>query len=566
MKEEIIEKLKELIELPVEEVKDSIEELKQSFYKIRKQEVEEARKLFVEAGGTEESFVVAPDESEEIFKTLLNSFKEKKASFLAEQQRIREENLQTKLKIIDEIKALCETADEVGKHYPEFQQLQLRFKEITLIPQTQVNDVWKNYQQQVENFYELLKINKELRDYDFKKNFEHKFALCEAAEKLAAEKDVISAFHQLQKLHDEWREIGPVAKEHREELWNRFKDASTVVNKAHQQYFDVLREKEQENEQQKTVLCELVEAVSLEGLTSFNKWEEKTKELLEAQEQWKKIGFAPKKVNNELFDRFRKGCNRFFDAKSEYFKSVKDEMNVNLEKKKALCEKAEALKDSTDWKKASDTLVELQKEWKTVGAVSKKHSDLIWKRFIAACDFFFEQKNKHFSANKESEQDNLAKKKDLIAKLEAIDESLAGGEAVKLVRSLMDEFNALGHVPFKEKDKIYTAFHAAVDKQFARLNIQESKNRIQSFKSNISQMAENDNSQNKLYRERDRLVRTYETMKQELKTYENNIGFFTSSSKSGGGMLKEMNKKIQKLKDDMEVIAEKVAIIDESMK
>lgn len=566
MKEDIIEKLKELIELPVEEVKDSIEELKQSFYKIRKQEVDEARKLFVEEGGTEESFTATPDETEESLKTLLNSFKEKKASFIAEQQRIREENLAAKLKIIDEIKALCDSADEVSKHYPEFQQLQQRFKEITLIPQTHVNDVWKSYQQQVENFYELLKINKELRDYDFKKNFEHKHALCEAAEKLADEKEVISAFHQLQKLHDEWREIGPVSKEHREELWNRFKDASTVVNKAHQQHFDALREKEHANEQQKTALCEQVEAVSLEELNSFNKWEEKTKELLEAQEQWKKIGFAPKKVNNELFDRFRKGCNRFFDAKSDYFKSVKDEMNINLEKKKSLCEKAEALKDSTDWKKASDTLVELQKEWKTVGVVSKKHSDAIWKRFIAACDFFFEQKNKHFSANKESEQDNLAKKRDLIAKLEAIDETIAGGEAVKLVRSLMDEFNALGHVPFKEKDKIYTAFHAAVDKQFARLNIQESKNRIQSFKSNISHIAENDNAQNKLYRERDRLVRTYETMKQELKTYENNIGFFTSSSKSGGGMLKEMNKKIQKLKDDMEVIAEKVAIIDESMK
>ncbi len=566
MKEEIIEKLKELIELPVEEVKDSIEELKQSFYKIRKQEVEEARKLFVEEGGTEETFVVAPDETEETFKTLFNSFKEKKAALLADQQKIRETNLKEKLQIIEDIKALCEKADEVGKRYPDFQQLQQRFKEITLIPPAQVNDIWKNYQLQVENFYELLKINKELRDYDFKKNFEHKFALCEAAERLAEEKDVISAFHQLQKLHDEWREIGPVSKEHREELWNRFKDASTVVNKAHQQHFDALREKEQFNEQAKIALCEAAEAVTLDDLTSFNKWEDKTKELLELQEKWKQIGFAPKKVNNELFDRFRKGCNRFFDAKSEYFKSVKDEMNVNLEKKKALCEKAEALKDSTDWKKAADSLVELQKEWKTIGAVSKKHSDAIWKRFIAACDFFFEQKNKHFSASKESELANLTQKKELIAKLETIDEALAGGEAVKLVRSLMDEFNALGHVPFKEKDKIYTAFHEAVDKQFARLNIQESKNRIQSFKSSISNIAEKENSHSQLYRERDRLVRTYETMKQELKTYENNIGFFTSSSKSGGGMLKEMNKKIQKLKDDMEVLAEKVAIIDQSMK
>ncbi|MDD2797892.1 MAG: DUF349 domain-containing protein [Bacteroidales bacterium] len=566
MKEEIIEKLKQLIELPVEEAKDSVEELKQSFYKLRKQEVEEARKLFVEGGGVEEEFTAPADETEEIIKTLLSSFKEKKASAIAEQQKLREKNLKEKLQIIEEIKALCEKADEVGKRYPEFQQLQQRFKEIILIPQTQVNEVWKNYQLQVENFYELLKINKELRDYDFKKNFEHKHALCEVAEKLAVEKDIISAFHQLQKLHDEWREIGPVSKEHRDELWNRFKDASTVINKAHQQHFDVLREKEQVNEQEKTALCEWVDAIVLEELTSFTKWEDKTKELLEVQEKWKQVGFAPKKVNSELFDRFRKGCNRFFDAKSDYFKVVKDEMNLNLEKKKALCEKAEALKESNDWKKASDALVEIQKEWKTIGPVSKKHSDLIWKRFIAACDFFFEQKNKHFSASKVSEQENLSKKKELIAKLDAIDEKMESGEASKLVRELMNEFNALGHVPFKEKDKIYTAFHEAVDKQFARLNMQESKNRIQSFKSNISNIADNENAQSKLYRERDKLVRTYESIKSELKTYENNIGFFTSSSKSGGGMLKEMEKKIQKLKDDMEVIAEKVAIIDQSMK
>jgi hypothetical protein len=566
MKEEIIEKLKQLIEQPVEEVKDAIEELKQSFYKIRKQEVEESRKQFIEAEGAEEDFAPVPDQLEETFKTLLNSFKEKKSALMAEQQRIREENLIEKLRIIDEIKALCDKADEVGKRYPEFQQLQQRFKEITLIPQTQVNEIWKNYQLQVENFYELLKINKELRDYDFKKNYEHKFQLCEAAEKLSEEPDVISAFHQLQKLHDEWREIGPVSKEHREELWNRFKDASTGINKNHQQYFDELRDKEQANEQAKNALCEWVEAINFEDMTTFIKWEDKTKELLEVQEKWKQIGFAPKKVNGELFDRFRKSCNQFFDTKSNFFKAVKDEMNLNLEKKKELCEKAEALKDSTDWKKASDVLVELQKEWKTIGPIAKKHSDAVWKRFIAACDFFFEQKNKHFSANKESEHENLTKKKELIEKLETIDESLSTPEATKLVRSLMDEFNALGHVPFKEKDKIYVAYHAAIDKQFARLNIQESKNRIQSFKTNVNSMAENENAQNKLYRERERLVRTYESIKNELKTYENNIGFLSASSKSGGGLEKEMNKKIQKLKDDMAVIAEKVSILDETIK
>lgn len=566
MKEDIIEKLKQLIELPVEEVKDSVEELKQSFYKIRKQEVEESKKQFIEAEGVEADFVPVADELEESFKILLSSFKEKKSALQAEQQSLREKNLLLKLKIIDDIKALCEKADDVSKHYPEFQQLQLQFKEITLVPQTQVNELWKNFQLQVENFYELLKINKELRDYDFKKNFEMKLHLCETVEKVVEEKDVISAFRQLQKLHDDWREIGPVSREHREELWNRFKEASTIINKNHQLHFDVLREKEQQNELEKVALCEWVEGIKCEEFNSFNKWEDKTKELIEVQDKWKHIGFAPKKLNNELFERFRKACNHFFDAKSDYFKVVKDEMNLNLEKKKSLCEKAEALKESTEWKKTSEALVELQKEWKTIGPVAKKNSDLIWKRFIAACDAFFEAKNKHFSANKESEQESLTKKKELIEKLDTIDEKLEKTEATKLVRSLMEEFNALGHVPFKEKDKIYTAFHAVVDKQFTRLNIQESKNRIQSFKTSISAIADNDHGQQNLYRERERLVRSYETMKSELKTYENNIGFFTASSKSGGGMLKEMNKKIQKLKDDMEVIAQKVAIIDESSK
>ncbi len=565
MKEEIIEKLKELIEQPVEEVKDLVEDLKQNFYKIQKQETEELRKKFLEEGGAEEDFLPAPDEREETFKGLLNSFREKKAAFAAEQQRIREENLQEKLSIIDQIKALCEKADEVGKRYPEFQQLQQRFKEITLLPQTNLNDLWKNYQLQVESFYELLKINKELRDYDFKKNHDHKIQLCEAAEKLIEDPEIISSFHQLQKLHEEWREVGPVAKEHREELWERFKNASTVINKRHQQYFDDLREKEQVNENEKIALCELVESINLDELNSFTKWEEKTKELLEIQEKWKAIGFAPKKVNSDLFDRFRHACNKFFDTKADFYKQVKDEMAVNLEKKKSLCEKAEALKDSTDWKKTSEILVALQKEWKTIGPVAKKHSDAVWKRFISACDHFFEEKNKHFSSSKEVEHENLIRKNEIIEKLCAIDEGMDTSEGTKLVRSLMDEFNALGHVPFKEKDKIYNAYHSAIDKLFARFNIQESNNRLQSFKSNIHNLVEDDNSQNKLYRERDRLMRSYENIKSELKTYENNIGFLSASSKSGGGLLKEMNKKIQKLKDDMELIARKVEIIDENL-
>ncbi|MDP4185579.1 MAG: DUF349 domain-containing protein [Bacteroidota bacterium] len=565
MKEEIIEKLKELIEQPVEEVKDLVEELKQSFYKVQKQETEESRKRFIEEGGVEDEFIQKPDDKEEIFKSLLSAFREKKAALAAEQQRLREANLEEKLGIIEKIKALCEKADEVGKHYPEFQQLQQRFKEITLLPQTNLNDLWKNYQLQVENFYELLKINKELRDYDFKKNYEHKLQLCETADKLSQDNEIISSFHQLQKLHEEWREIGPVAKEHREELWERFKNASTIINKRHQQYFDELREKEQINEAEKVALCETVEGIDFESLNSFVKWEDKTKDLLDIQEKWKTIGFAPKKVNGELFDRFRHACNKFFDAKAAFYKQVKDDMALNLEKKKSLCEQAEALKDSTDWKKSADILVALQKEWKTVGPVSKKHSDAVWKRFISACDYFFEQKNKHFASSKEVEHENLVKKKEVIEKLNAIDGDVDAAEGVKLVRALMDEFNALGHVPFKEKDKIYNAYHSVIDKLFALFNMKESNLRLQSFKSNINTIAEEDNSQNKLYKERERLVRTYENIKGELKTYENNIGFLSASSKSGGSLLNEMNKKIQKLKDDLDVVAKKIEIIDENL-
>lgn len=564
-REEIVARVKELVDQPVESVKDEIDSLKQNYYKLRKNEVEEARRKFEEETGDTSGFTLEPDECEETLKGLLNVFKEKKAKLLEQQEKVKEENLLRKKSILEEIKKITEDSDNINKHYNDFQQLQQAFKEITDVPASAVNELWKNYQLYVEHFYDLLKINKELRDYDFKKNLDLKLAICESAEALAKNDDVVAAFKSLQTLHDEWRAIGPVAKELREDLWNRFKAASTVINKAHQQHFEILKADEQKNEAAKIAICEEIEAIDMTALKSFSAWDEKTKDIIALQERWKGIGFASRKVNNALFERFRKTCDEFFKQKAEYFKRVKDEMSLNLEKKKALCEKAEALKDSTDWKNTTDQMIAIQKEWKTIGPVAKKYSDAVWTRFIAACDYFFEQKNKQTASVRQVEQENLLLKKAVIEKLNALDEAMAPSEAVALVKTLMAEWNQIGHVPFKEKDKIYKSYQAALDKHFKRLNMNETKNRLNSFTSAVQQMASSDQAQNKLYRERERLMRSYEHVKAELQTYENNMGFLNISSKSGGGMLKEMERKMQKLKDEMQLIAQKIELIDENL-
>lgn len=410
-REEIVARVKELVDQPVESVKDEIDSLKQNYYKLRKNEVEEARRKFEEETGDTSGFTPEPDECEETLKGLLNVFKEKKAKLLEQQEKVKEENLLRKKSILEEIKKITEDSDNINKHYNDFQQLQQAFKEITDVPASAVNELWKNYQLYVEHFYDLLKINKELRDYDFKKNLDLKLAICESAEALAKNDDVVAAFKSLQTLHDEWRAIGPVAKELREDLWNRFKAASTVINKAHQQHFEILKADEQKNEAAKIAICEEIEAIDMTALKSFSAWDEKTKDIIALQERWKGIGFASRKVNNALFERFRKTCDEFFKQKAEYFKRVKDEMSLNLEKKKALCEKAEALKDSTDWKNTTDQMIAIQKEWKTIGPVAKKYSDAVWTRFIAACDYFFEQKNKQTASVRQVEQENLLLKK-----------------------------------------------------------------------------------------------------------------------------------------------------------
>ena len=470
-----------------------------------------------------------------------------------------------KIAIIDEIKKFIDDSDNINKYYTQFQQLQQNFKEITDIPANKVNEVWKTYQATVEQFYDLLKINKELRDYDFKKNLDQKIALCESAEALASEEDVLSAFRTLQQLHNEWRETGPVAKELREDIWTRFKNASSVINKRHQQYFESQKENEKKNEEGKTALCEKIEAIDTSSLKTFAAWDEKTKEIIAMQEEWKTFGFASRKMNNLLFERFRESCDKFFKQKAEFFKSAKDEMAKNLEAKRALCEKAESLKDSTDWKNTADILTALQKEWKTIGPVSKKYSDQVWKRFISACDYFFEQKAQNSSSKKQEEIQNLALKKEIIEKLSQIPDTIDSETGIKEIKALIAEWNKIGHVPYKEKDKIYKEYQEALYQQFGKFSTNENRKRLINFSSSVQKLASEDQSQNKLYRERNKLMKAFERAKNELQTYKNNMGFLTLSSKNAGSLVKEMERKMQKLQEEMDLIAKKIDLIDENL-
>lgn len=562
-KEEILNRLQALVDAPIETVRGEVESLKQAYYKIRRNEVDELRKAFVEQGGDEKDFTAPEDTQENFLKELLGSYKEKKAAYLAEEEKLKAENYEIKLQLIEQLKMLCESQDDFNKLYNEFKDIQQKWKEIKLVPEEHANELWKEYQTYSEAFYDLIKINNQFRDYDFKKNLELKTALCEAVEKLQDEKDVISAFHQLQKLHQQWREIGPVAKELREELWGRFKAASTVINKRHQQHFENLKAKEQENLVAKTAICEEIEGIDYAALQTFKDWDEKNNEVLALQQKWRTIGFTPKKHNTKIFERFRAACDVFFTKKTEFYKSIKAEMEKNLEKKRALCEKAEALKDSTDWKGTTEKMIALQKEWKTIGQVTRRHSDSIWKRFITACDYFFDNKNKNVSSQKSEEQTNLEAKKALIEKVKTMDESLDTEEAITTLKEWIAEWNEIGHVPFKEKDKVYKAFHEAVDAQFDRLKVDQRDRRMKSYRNNVSEMA--GKGKGKLYSERDRLMRTYERMKNDLQTYENNIGFLTISSKGGSGLVKEMERKIEKLKAEMELTVKKIEAIDENL-
>lgn len=561
--EEVVARVKELAEADAPAEKQELDALKQAFYKIHKANVAAARAQFIENGGEPEAFLPAPNVLEDDFKAAMNVIKQKRAELQAELDRQKEENLQKKQEILERIKALSATPEEANQAYKEFKELQNQWKELTLVPAEKANELWKTYQLYVEQYYDQLKLNNEFREYDFKKNLEIKTRLCETAEKLNEEADVISAFQQLQALHQEFKETGPVAKELREEIWARFKAASTAVNKRHQQYFEELKQKEEENLAHKTALCEKIEAIDLTAIKTAAAWEAQTQQIIEMQKEWRTIGFAPQKMNVKIFERFRGACDRFFTEKAAFFKRLKEEQAQNLAKKTKLCEKAEALKDSTDWKATADKLMQIQKEWKTIGAVPKKHSESLWQRFIGACDYFFEQKGKNTASQRGEEKENLQKKEQVIEKLKALLESDEEENKQDAVRELMKEWNEIGFVPFKEKDKIYKAYHETVDQLFKALNMSAARRRLDNFKNNLKNDAKEGGQG--LSRERERLVRAYENKRSEIKTYENNLGFLTCSSKKGSSLLNEMNKKMEKLKDELNLIGEKIAAIDKEM-
>lgn len=560
-KKQLVEVLQNLAQQPVNEVKEDVVRVRVAFAAIRKEELAKEKEAFIAKGNEEAAFAPAADELEEQFKSLYAEIKEKRAAYNAAQDALKAENLAKKREIISKINEIAEDADNVNRQYSTVQQLQQDFKAIGEVPSENDTEVWKAYQVAVEHFYDLLKMNKELRDYDFKKNLEQKQALCAEAEALDEEADIVDAFKKLQQLHTSWREIGPVSKEIREELWTRFKNASAVINKKYQSFFEERKANEKKNAEGKEALCVKIEAISTDNLKTYAAWDEATKAIIGLQEEWKKLGFASRKVNTELFARFRKSCDEFFAKKAEFFKRMKDELAANLAKKIELCEKAEALKDSTEWKKTTDALIALQKEWKTVGPVVKKHSDAVWKRFIAACDAFFEEKKKQNVNVHSVEHENLKQKKDIIAQINSILENKETEDAPNKVRELMKKWQEVGHVPYKEKDKVYAEYKAAIDKAFEQLDMKAKKARMANFANSINQMSDT----GKVFHERERLVRAYEMKSQELKTYENNLGFFNAQSKSGNSLVKEMERKIANIKEEIAMLEQKIKLIDEKI-
>jgi len=558
-KKEVLDRVKEIAHGEEAPQKEEVEYLKTVFYKLHIAEREAKLKAYLDAGGDPETYQVTPDEDEDVFKAEMGVIKERRQQLFQEQEAEKQENLKKKLEIIEKIKSMVTSPEEANKSYQDFKALQQEWKEIKNVPADRANELWRNYQLYVEQFYDLLKLNSEAREYDFKKNLEIKTRLCEAAEKLAEEEDVISAFHQLQKFHQEFRETGPVSKELREEIWQRFKAASTVINKRHQQHFEGLRAREEENLAKKTALCEKVEAIAAEENKGSADWERHTQEIIEVQQEWKTIGFAPQKMNVKIFERFRAACDEFFARKAEHFKSLKENFKENADKKRALIEKAKALQDSTEWRSTSDKLIALQKEWKTIGMVPKKLGDQLWEEFLGACNKFFEARNAAGAGQRNEEHENLEKKRDVIARLTAAAEE-AGEGLQKKVQALVEEYNSIGHVPFKEKDKLYAEYHAVLDKLHKEMNVSVARRRLNNFKQNLKQVAERGEAA--LDNERARLMRQYDNLKQEVQTYENNLGFLSVSSKKGNSLIDEMKRKVDKLKGDLQLVKDKIKAID----
>ena len=555
---EVLDRLKQIAETGEETSRQELDMLKSVFYRLHKQNIEDAYKAFIDGGGTPEEYVPAENNDEAEFKEQMAIVKEKRAELAKQQEAEREANYEKKLSIIDRIKAFIDSPDDVNKVYNEFKQLQQQWNEIKEVPAEKATELWKNFQQVVEQYYDTLKLNNELRAYDFKKNLELKTALIEAAERLKENEDVLAAFRKLQQLHAEFREIGPVASELREEIWNRFKEASTVINKRHHEFFEARKQQEEENLQKKTEICEKIEAIDTTTLKTFAEWNEKSEEITQLQAEWKTIGFAPQKMNVKIFERFRAACDKFFSEKAQYFQTVRNSLNDNYEAKLALVEKAESLKDSTAWKETTDILVELQKKWREIGTVPKKYSDQIWQRFNAACDAFFEAKKAAGADSRSEQQENLKKKKAIIERLAAIEPGNLEGELRDQLREAQQEWNEIGHVPFKEKDKLYKQFREQMDRLYGAASENATRRRVNSFKNTIKS-----GGGDKL---RDKLVRQLDILRNEIKTYENNLGFLnlSSKSKSGNALVEELNRKVDKLRADLEEVKAKIAAIDEN--
>lgn len=564
-KQEVLERVKEIAHSSENPNKEELDLLKTTFYKIHLAERDAQMKEYLAKGGDPEKYILLPDDTEEAFKAEMQLIKEKRAKIFLAQEEEKQDNLRKKEEIIEKIKAMTTSPEEANKSYQDFKALQQEWKEIKNIPADKANEVWKNYQLYVEQFYDMLKLNSEAREYDFKKNLEAKTQLCEAAEKLNEEEDVISAFHQLQDLHQQYREIGPVAKELREQIWERFKAASTVINKKHQQHFEDLRAKEEENLAKKTSLCEKVEAANQGEYKTAKDWEKITQEIIEIQKEWRTIGFAPQKMNVKIFERFRIANDKFFNKKAEFFKGLKDTYSANLEKKQQLVNKAKELADSTDWKKTGDKFIALQKEWKKVGTVPHKQGELLWKEFLDTCNKFFEARNKQNAGSRSEEHANLDKKRNIIAQLkELVIAEISDNDFQKKLKNLAKQYSAIGHVPFKEKDKVYKEYHEAIDAAYKKLHATNAKRHFDNFKNNLKNVAKEGG--NVLGNERGKLLRRYDQLRIEITTYENNLGFFNTASKKGNSLVEEMNRKIEKLKADLEMVKQKIKAIDAEKK
>lgn len=558
-KKEVLERLKEIVASDDAPSKAEVDHLKAAFYKILFAERDEQQKAFLEGGGDPNKYTYLPDEEEEAFKAEMILVKEKRQQAFLAQEEQKQDNLKRKEAIIERIKAMITTPEEVNENFSEFKKLQQEWKDIKNIPADKVTEMWRNYQLYVEQFYDLLNLNREAREYDFKKNLEKKTQLCESAEKLTEEEDVVSAFHQLQELHQEYRETGPVEKDVRDEIWNRFKAASTIINKRHLQHFEELRAKEEDNLAKKTALCEQLEDIIKKENTKSSDWEEHTKQIMDLQAEWKEIGFAPKKMNVKIFERFRSGCDEFFTRKGEYFKELKKKYAENLEKKQSLVEQAKSLAKSTDWKATTDKLVALQKEWKTIGIVPKKIGDELWNAFIGACNEFFEARNSAHQGVYSQEKENLKQKRSVIEELKQLYANISEATQEQ-VKNLTEKYNNIGHVPYRDKDKLYKEYHDVLDNLYSALHISEANKRVDSFKNNIKKVAERGVSA--LDNERSKLMHRYEKLKQEINTYENNLGFLNISSKKGNSLIDEMNRRIERLKADVEEIKQKIKAID----